>query len=148
MASFTYICSNEDCGYEQVLESYGIPQEIPPCVLCESEMRRMIKSAPNVMLNGASAENDYSIPETNAELGLPSEYTLVKDATRSAEEYIQDPDDRSAKRDYDREKERRAKERQRSIDKLRQKYPKFYAQFKDAEKRSLSNVKSRRQQDK
>jgi hypothetical protein len=129
MARFTFKCG---CGYETIIESFGKPST-PICIMCDKDMERVINPA-QTMLKGASSDNDFYVAPSNAELGLPSEYTNMKESTKSADAYL-DSESKEEKRELDRAKAERARERERSAEKIKQKYPDFYNKFKAAEEK-------------
>lgn len=136
MAKFTYQCPY--CGsYEEIIASTR-PSEGPVCAFCESPMERSL-SAPKVIIKGAAAKNNYSVPPSNAELGLPSEYELSREMTKGSDHFI-DPAERDLKKDYE-DGKKAAKESARiKAEKVKQKNPELYAKFREAQDKVRKNL--------
>lgn len=127
MPRFTFKC------YECEV-SYSHPNSTPPiCEGCNIEMKRQYL-APKIVVKGASEKNGYYIPPSNADLGMPSEYELLKEATKPTDQFI-DAAERDAKVDYEAEKALHKKKVAEKAEAVKQKNPELYAKFREAQDR-------------
>lgn len=139
MAKYTYICPHD--GQEETVRSFKLPSQPPLCKLCGSKMERSY-SAPSTVLKGATEANNYYTSPTNADLGMDSELTVMKNATKRAEEYLQ-TQDRDEKLDFDRDKQKREAQRKKSIESVKKKMPDFYRKFQEGLSKSKKKMKEK-----
>lgn len=140
MAKFRYICKANP-EHERVLKAYKKPSFAVKCKECDSDMQSKI-SGGSTIIKGAAESNNYYVPPSNADIGLESEYSILKKSTQKATEYL-DSESREEKRDFDREKLKRAKERHRNIERLKKKNPEFYNKFQEGLSKIKKNMKSK-----
>ena len=78
----------KECGFfrEAQIEPIKADKSIT-CPECGEKKLRKVISKTSFIIKGANAKNNYYIPPTNEELGLPSERSLLKEA--ESEHYVE-----------------------------------------------------------
>ena len=142
MPQFTFVCILHDEDVTHTIEASSRPVGNVLCPQCSKPMQRML-GVPNVVMKGAQESNGFYVPESNAELGMPSALDMEKEALKKAEEYLS-PEDRELKKDYDKDKAKAIAKLDERVRKIEQKYPGWTETYKKVLTKKVKEKKDMR----
>jgi len=109
---------------------------------CGVETER-VYAAPGIVIKGAAFKNNYDVPQSNAELGMPSEYELSREFTKPPEYFISAAD-LDLKKDFDAGKEAKKEAARVKAEKVKQTNPELYKNFRNAQDKARQKLKDKK----
>lgn len=141
MPRFTFVCllHTQEEDITLTVESPSRPTGDVLCPSCNKPMQRVLTNT-NTVFKGSKESNGYYVPGSNADLGLPSELELEKQAVQKAEDFLS-TEDKEMKKDYDQTKKMIKDKLDERVRKIEQKYPGWSEQYRKILKKKMGEKK-------